>query len=812
MKLAACLVVVFSVSPFVNAENLVPDVVPSVQSWSPGKGSLDVGRPAIAVAPEDAALLGETAKVIAEDLAEVCSGSEESKVKILLKINAVKGSPPEGYSLSIGDQVEIRSASPAGIYYGSRTLLQMMRKSSVLPKGRIVDRPVYKGRMLMLDVGRKPYPLPVLKDFIRMMGWYKMNELHLHLSDEAFGGKYAAFRVESKVFPGLASTDLHYTKDDLRELQDFAKARGITITPEIDMPGHARCFTNYWPAITLKGYPNYIDVTNPKTIELMKELLDEMIPLFDAPDFHIGTDEYRVGGPRKAELHEAFRVFINTMNLHIRSRGKNCRIWSGFEHMGGTTEIDPTVIIDMWETDDAMGQISKGHAVINSNHGRTYIVPGCHYYGINRSAIYGNWEPWMVSSDMAKNPAKDDPKLLGGKLHVWFDQGPTGYTLTETAETTLTGVHSFAEKLWGHKGSASYKEFAARASETLPIPNVAIFGRLPGKDGVVLDHPGEISLKDESASIPLPLAEAARADLEYPWTLTMEAKRTADTQGRGVLLSSDIAEICANYTRVEERKRKDADGKEIKEKFTKRGIGTLRAAGYLEEGAAPIKSFKVRDVSQSSGVLLPLDEWATLTVVGVRGRNMIWLNGEMIAESNNQMVCPLGRIGGKDGESFVGSIRKLRVVNRALSAKEIGRAAGLDIPDNLAAGCEVTASASDGAHGFIPENVVDGDPRTRWSSGMTRNKQWIALDLGKEVSLNSVNVVWENAVPRVYQLEVSNDAKDWQKVFDGDAKIGETTANFAAQKARYIRVNMSEAQTQWGYSIHEIEVMLRRKK
>lgn len=801
-----------SVSSFIHAAGPVPGVVPTVQSWSPEEGTIDVGWPLMELAPAGAAQLQETAKVIAEDLAAVCAGREKSKVKVVLEIKAVEGSSPEAYSLHIGERIVIRGASPAGVYYGSRTLLQMLGKSPVLPKGRVVDHPVYKGRMLMLDVGRKPYPLPVLKDFIRMMGWYKMNELHLHLSDEAFGGKYAAFRVESKVFPGLASKDLHYTKQDLRELQDFARARGITITPEIDMPGHARCFTNYWPDITLKGYPNYIDVTNPRTIALMKQLLDEMIPLFDAPDFHIGTDEYRVGGPRKEELHEAFRVFINTMNTHIRSRGKNCRIWSGFEHMGGTTRIDPTVIIDMWETDDAKGQIAKGHSIINSNHGRTYIVPGCHYYGINRAAIYGNWEPWMVSGDMAKNPAKDDPKLLGGKLHVWFDQGPTGYTLTETAETTLTGVHSFAEKLWGHKGEASYQEFVARATGTLPIPNVSVFDRLPAKDGVVLDHPGEITLKDESASVPLPRADAARADLEYPWTLTMEVKRTADTKGRGVLLSSSMAEICVNYSRDEVRKRKGADGKEIKEKITKRGIGTLRAAGYLEQGAAPVKSFKVGDVSQSSDVLLPLNQWATLTVVGMPGRNSIWLDGVKIAESNNQMVCPLRRIGTRDGESFVGKIRKLRVVNRTLSAKEIGRAAGLDIPDNLAAACMVTASASDAAHGLHPANVTDEDPRSRWSSGPTRDKQWLALDLGKDVAFNSVDVTWETAVPKIYQLEVSTDAKTWKKVYVGEAKPGKIRASLSAQKARYLRVHMSQPKTQWGYSIHEIEVTLRRKK
>jgi hexosaminidase len=362
----------------------------------------------------------------------------------------------EAYRLEIGARdLTIRAGTAAGAYWATRTLLQLLAQTNELPRGVVVDAPLYARRMLMLDVGRKPTPLPVLYDYLRLMAWHKMNELHLHLSDEAFGGGYTGMRVQCDTFPGLASEDLHYTKAELRALQDFAQARGIVITPEIDMPGHARAFTDYWPDLLIPGESkSYLDVTNPKTIERMKALLDELIPVFDAPDFHIGTDEYRIGGSpeRKTELHEAFRKFINTMNAHIRSKGKNTRIWSGFEHMKGTTDIEGTVIIDMWETDDAKGQIARGHAVINSNHGRTYIVPGAHYYGVSNPGIYNSWEPWMVSGDATKNPTPDDPKLLGGKLHVWNDQGPTGYTQTEIAWLTRPQPARLRGEAVGHQG------------------------------------------------------------------------------------------------------------------------------------------------------------------------------------------------------------------------------------------------------------------------------------------------------------------------------------------------------------------------
>ncbi|HEY1121480.1 MAG TPA: family 20 glycosylhydrolase [Haloferula sp.] len=806
------------VLPVAAVEQPVSDtanIVPAVHSWAPGQGGIDASNLKLEVAPVHAAALRETAAAIQQDLMALGGGRKAAgkPVTLLLTLEGGDSKRPEGYSVEISDQIVIRGATPAAVFLGSRSVLQLLLQSSILPKGTITDWPDYKGRMLMLDVGRKAFPVSALKDFIRLMAWYKMNELHLHLSDEAFGGTYAAFRVESKTYPGLASKDLSYTAADIRELQDFAKARGVTITPEIDMPGHARCFTNYWPEITLKDHPNYMDVTNPKTVEVMKKLLDEMIPLFDAPDFHIGTDEYRVDGPRKEELHESFRQFINTMNAHVRSKGKNCRIWSGFEHMGGTTQIDPTVVIDMWETDDAKGQIAKGHSIINSNHGRTYIVPGAHYYGISRSGIYQGWEPWMVSGDNAKNPGKDDPKLLGGKLNVWFDQGPTGWTLTETAETTLTGIHAFSEKLWGTKGSQDYPAFTKRAAKTLPVPGVTLLDRVAGgKNGVILDLPREVELRNETSEIPLPLAKAERGDLESPWTLTMEVRRKGTTKGRGVILSSDLAEICANYSRQEEITVTDPNGAKSKKKLSFQGISTLRAAGTRDGDGTPGKSRVAHDTAKSSGKQLPDGEWVTLTVVGEAERNTIWLNGEKIAESGNQLVCPLRKLGGGEGESFVGTIRKLRVVNRALTPKEIGRAAGLEIPDNLAAGAKVTATASDSAHGFTPELATDDDPKSRWSSAPTQAEQSLMLDLGKAVAFNTVAIDWEAAVPGEYRVEVSGDGQKWKPVFSGSAQPGRTTASFPLTTARHVRIVMSKPATSWGYSIHNVEVLSAMKR
>lgn len=796
-------------------------VVPAVQSWQEVEGAFETKGASLLVesaTPElkriavtfqnDLALIGKAPAKLT-----VAEPGKASGIVLTLD-RAGRDLKPGGYAIEIADKVTLRGADAAGVFNGTRTLLQLLAKDSKLPKGTIVDWPGSPRRMLMLDVARKAYPMPVLKDYLRMMAWYKMNELHLHFSDEAFGGGYSAFRIESKKFPGLAAKDLYYTAKDLRELQDFAHELGITITPEIDMPGHARCFTTYWPEIALKDHPNYMDVTNPKTIERMKELLDEIIPLFDAPDFHIGTDEYRVGGSaeRKLELHEGFRKFINTMNTHVRSKGKNTRIWSGFEHMQGTTEPDPSITIDMWETDDAKSQIAKGHKVINSNHGRTYIVPGARYYGVSNAGIYQGWEPWMISGDASKNPAKDDPAVLGGKLHVWNDQGPTGYTMTEIAELTFPSMQAFSEKMWGTKGSPSYEAFQTRAARTVPVPGVHVFDRIPAKDkdGVVLSIPREMTLDSVNARIPLIKDDKARADLEYPWTLTMEILKTGDTDKRGVILSSAQAEVCADYSREEEQKSKDANGKEVKTKVTRKGIGLVRAGG--SPGVDPASSHIANDLSRVYGESPAKGKWMKLTVVGDRRRTTLYVDGMKVGDSDVQTICPLGMLGSPTGNSFVGKVRNLKVYDRALSAKEIGRSAGLDLPDNLAAGGKVTASAADNANGFKADLAVDGNPGSRWSSGPTKSNQWLAVDLGKEQEFNTLTLAWEEARAGKIEVEVSADGKEWKRVAEAKVDASQTAVSFPMVRAKHVRLVCSDATTGWGYSIYELEVLKKKTR
>ncbi|MCW1923868.1 family 20 glycosylhydrolase [Luteolibacter arcticus] len=667
-------------SAAVAAPNPSPLVVPAVHEWTGGEGTLEVETARILVDASHQASLAGVAAVLQSDLATLRGGPIGIEISdkpaagavflTLTKPDAAR--PADFHRLEIDESVRLSASTPTGVFYATRTLLQMVARSpdGMLPRGTVTDWPDSRGRMLMLDVARKPFPIPVLKDYIRMMAWYKMNELHLHFTDESRGDRYPAFRIESKKFPGLHSKDLFYTWEELRELQDFAAARGMTITPEIDMPGHARPLTVYWPELKHpKLGESNLDITNPKTAETMKALLDEMIPLFDAPDFHIGTDEYRMGGLAKEEqaiAGEAFRKFINEMNAHVRSKGKNCRIWSGWSHMPGTTEPDPSVVIDIWLGTNGKELIGKGHKVIHSSDQRTYLVPGAGYYGVNLPAIYANWHPWVFGG-ADKNLDRYDPNLLGGKLHVWMDMGPAGYTMTEIAEATLPSIQAFAEKMWGTKGSKDHAEFQTRAAATLPVPGVSVFERMSGgcrEKDVFYSRPAETTLKDVNSTVYLPWSVASRADLEYPWTLTMEVRKTAETGKRGVILGSDLVEICSDFKRTDTKKTKGPDGKPVVEKIPRHGIGLIRASGAF--GKDPADSVKALEASAAVySDALPLNEWVKITVVAEATKTAVFLNDVKTGESKHQMVCPLRHLGSKTGNSFVGQIRNLKVESTA---------------------------------------------------------------------------------------------------------------------------------------------------
>jgi len=650
-----------------------PHVIPAVKEWKASQGTLKLNTSKIYINPKQAKQLKPLADLLASELEgheEILTTTKITPGFIVLTLTDKnsKNNNPESYTISIKNSVIISASTVKGLFYGTRTLQQMMRQGD-LPKGTITDAPKYPVRSVLLDVGRKFMPVPKVKDWIRMMGWMKINELHFHLNDNSWG-RYPGYRLESKKFPGLSSKDGFYTFKEIRELQDFAKKYGVTIVPEIDSPGHSLAFTTYRPELAQKEMDRngfglaYLDLANPDAIKFMEDIWDEVCPLFDSKLVHIGTDEYRIAlikNPKeRKEMGERFRKYINHLNAYItKKHGKVVRTWSGYEHLPGKTEPDTSIIIDMWETSDAKNKVKAGYKVVNSSHHYTYIVPGAPYYGVNNTFIYNKWTPMMFSKKPAGQLSPEDPGLLGAKLHVWNDFGPNGYTWNEITRLTEPSMAAMGEKMWGTKGAKDYKEFQSYYKQlTNHIPGVKITQRdAATPSGLVwkLDQPF-LSIANTVKKLNLP-AE----NLEYPWTTSVTLTRHNDVAGDEVLLSSDLASFYLDLTQTHYDKKK-------KTQIVKRGVACVRA--NQASGYDAITSYRPDILIFNYQV--PLHKKVTLTFVGEEKSTTLYVDGKRIQTIKKQMVCPLTRIGDKLPRGAHATYHKFTIKSTGLGTSKIG--------------------------------------------------------------------------------------------------------------------------------------------
>ena len=223
-------------------------VVPSVRESSYRGGSLSLTK-GFSVVVEDPAL-EPLSDVLSEDfylLTGLRNSATEQRAVIRLRIDGTLGE--EEYRLSIGGEAVIEGGSYQAVSMGLVTLLQSVDGTLKVPKSEIVDRPAKGYRGVMLDLARSWHDITTLKDIITLCRWYKINYLHLHLTDDQ------AFTFPSTEYPELATEGRSYTVAELRELNQYAFERGVTLIPEIDVPGHSTQFVRKLPELFGIGDP-----------------------------------------------------------------------------------------------------------------------------------------------------------------------------------------------------------------------------------------------------------------------------------------------------------------------------------------------------------------------------------------------------------------------------------------------------------------------------------------------------------------------------------------------------------------------------
>lgn len=486
-----------------------PFVIPELKEWKGGEGVFVPTRQSRIVCPKGQKELLRIGEMLAEDCRlmfgyapEVVEGKAQ-KGDLSLQLNKDKKLGKEGYTIRIADRVTLAAPEPIGVYWGTRTLLQMAEQQDDhhLPQGTVRDYPDYEMRGFMIDCGRKFIPLNVLQDYVRVMAYYKMNTLQIHLNDNGFkqffnhdwNQTYAAFRLESETFPGLAARDGYYTKQEFIDLQKQAEACFVEIIPEIDAPAHTLAFTHYKPEIGSEKYGmDHLDLFHPETYKFMdalfKEYLEGEEPVFRGPRVHIGTDEY---SNKDQKVVEKFREFTDRYIRYVESFGKQACMWGALTHAKGETPVkSENVIISAWSKDyvDPFEMVKQGYKLISIPDGLLYIVPAAGYYYdyLNTQYLYDSWTPAMVGRSVFD---EKDPAILGGMFAVWNDQVGNGVSVKDIYHRVYPAMQTLAVKMWtGKSVTLPFADFEDKRSGLSEAPGVNQLGRIGKNTGVVYEQ------------------------------------------------------------------------------------------------------------------------------------------------------------------------------------------------------------------------------------------------------------------------------------------------------------------------------------
>jgi hexosaminidase len=396
----------------------------------------------------------------------------------------------EEYQINIDQSVILSGGSYKAISSAMTSMLHLIEKKddyTLFPMVEIKDYPDATFRGLLIDLARRWHSINTLKKLVDMSAFYKLNYMQLHLTDDQ------SFTFPSKAYPKLATKDRHYTKEELVDLVNYAQLRGITLIPEIDIPGHSRKFIETYPEIfspKLKkwgknmwggdAFNNVINVGSEKVYSALDVILDEVIEIFHtSPYIHIGADEATIdnlkGDPLaeammkkenlEGNVHELYRHFIVRMNDMVKSKNKTMCIWEGFKR-DGKVQIPKDLIVFEFESLYNLPNhlIEDGYTLVNTSWTPLYVVGT----GIEGGWIPRKWEPkkiyswnmwqfenWYHKSPSHKKPIQLDktPLVIGAQMCAWeqTDEGEI--------PSLRRRVPPFVERIWNTDYKLPYEEF-----------------------------------------------------------------------------------------------------------------------------------------------------------------------------------------------------------------------------------------------------------------------------------------------------------------------------------------------------------------
>ena len=410
---------------------------------------------------------------------------------------------PESYTLSVTPQrIEIRATSGAGLFYGMQTLLQLMQPAGTgsysVPSVEIEDTPRFAYRGLMLDVSRHFSTKEFIKKQIDALAYYKINRLHLHLTDAA------GWRLEIKKYPLLTEfaawrTDPtwkqwwnggrkyvrfdapgayggYYTQNDIREILEYARQHYITVIPEIEMPSHSEEVLAAYPQLSCSGEPyknSDFCVGNEETFTFLENVLTEVMELFPSEYIHVGGDEAgksawktcpkcqkRMKDEHLANVDELQSYLIHRIEKFLNNHGRHLLGWDEILQGG----IAPNATVMSWRGEEG------GIAAVTSGH-RAIMTPGAYCYldsyqdaPYSQPEAIGGYLPLKKVYSYNPVPASltaEQAKLVYGvQGNLWVEYIPT----PEHVEYMIyPRILALAETAWSAPERKSWPDFHARA-------------------------------------------------------------------------------------------------------------------------------------------------------------------------------------------------------------------------------------------------------------------------------------------------------------------------------------------------------------
>lgn len=622
---ALALLVIFCLTGSLTraAVNPKPFVVPELKQWTGKDGNFTPGKDARIVCTSQNPELLRIARMFADDyqqmfgqILSVAQGKATSG-DFVLSLSADKKLGEEGYAIKITDRVAISAPTPTGLYWSTRTLLQLAEQNQKrsLPQGTIRDYPDYPLRGFMIDCGRKFIPMAYLQDLVKIMAYYKMNTLQVHLNDNGFkqyfehnwDKTYAAFRLESETYPGLTARDGSYSKKEFIDFQKQAASNFVEIIPEIDVPAHSLALTHYKPEIGSKEYGmDHLDLFKPETYEfvdaLFKEYLEGDNPVFVGKRVHIGTDEY---SNAKKDVVEKFRAFTDHYIRFVEGFGKQAVVWGALSHAKGDTPVkSENVVMNAWYNGyaDPATMIKDGYQLISIPDGLVYIVPKAGYYYdyLNEPYLYKEWTPAHIGKAVFD---EKHPSILGGMFAIWNDHAGNGISVKDIHHRIFSPLQTLSVKMWtGAQTGIPYETFNEKRALLSEAPGVNQLARIGKKPELVYER-----------STVAPGSTSDYPEIGYNYTVSFDITGAKESEGTELFRSPNAVFYLSDPIR-----------------------GMM---GFARDGYLNTFPYKVNP-----------GEKATIQIEGNNRSTTLRVNGKVVDEMNTQKLYFNA---GKDSMSYV---------------------------------------------------------------------------------------------------------------------------------------------------------------